>query len=155
LTEQLRDQLQATLSGSYTLERELGGGGMSRVFVAEELRLKRKVVVKVLSPELAQGISARAFDAAGQRDSAMVMYERYLATPFWIKLKVELDPMSRPAVHERLGQLYEARGDGENAAEQYRAFIDLWKNADPELQPRVAEARRRLAKVAPVERPRP
>jgi hypothetical protein len=128
---------------------------MSRVFVAEELRLKRKVVVKVLSPELAQGISARAFDAAGQRDSAMVMYERYLATPFWIKLKVELDPMSRPAVHERLGQLYEARGDGENAAEQYRAFIDLWKNADPELQPRVAEARRRLAKVAPVERPRP
>jgi hypothetical protein len=33
----LREQLQATLSGSYTLERELGGGGMSRVFVAEEL----------------------------------------------------------------------------------------------------------------------
>jgi serine/threonine-protein kinase len=48
----LRDQLQATLSGSYMLERELGGGGMSRVFVAEELRLKRQVVIKVLSPEL-------------------------------------------------------------------------------------------------------
>jgi len=32
----LREQLQATLEGSYTLERELGGGGMSRVFVAEE-----------------------------------------------------------------------------------------------------------------------
>lgn len=31
----LRDQLQTTLGGSYTLERELGGGGMSRVFVAE------------------------------------------------------------------------------------------------------------------------
>ena len=48
----LRDQLQATLSGSYMLERELGGGGMSRVFVAEELRLKRQVAIKVLSPEL-------------------------------------------------------------------------------------------------------
>jgi tetratricopeptide (TPR) repeat protein/tRNA A-37 threonylcarbamoyl transferase component Bud32 len=58
----IRSQLQSTLSGSYTLERELGGGGMSRVFVADELRLKRKVVVKVLSPELAQGISAERFE---------------------------------------------------------------------------------------------
>ena len=54
----LRDQLQSTLSGSYNLERELGGGGMSRVFLADELRLGRRVVVKVLSPELAAGISA-------------------------------------------------------------------------------------------------
>ena len=56
------DQLQTTLSGSYVLERELGGGGMSRVFVADELRLDRKVVVKVLSPELAAGISADRFE---------------------------------------------------------------------------------------------
>ncbi len=34
----LRDQLQTTLGTAYTLERELGGGGMSRVFVAEETR---------------------------------------------------------------------------------------------------------------------
>ena len=58
----LRSQLQETLSGSYTLERELGGGGMSRVFVADEIRLGRKVVVKVLSPELAAGISAERFE---------------------------------------------------------------------------------------------
>src|ERR1017187_5598183 len=58
----LRDQLQRTLSGSYTLERELGGGGMSRVFVAEETRLRRRVVIKVLSPELAQGISVERFE---------------------------------------------------------------------------------------------
>ena len=32
----LRDQLQATLGDAYTIERELGGGGMSRVFVAQE-----------------------------------------------------------------------------------------------------------------------
>src|SRR5262245_46443780 len=62
MTADIREQLQSTLSGSYTLERELGGGGMSRVFVADELRLKRKVVVKVLSPELAQGISAERFE---------------------------------------------------------------------------------------------
>ena len=41
-SSELRDQLQATLSGSYSLERELGRG-MSRVVVAEESRLKRKV----------------------------------------------------------------------------------------------------------------
>ncbi len=57
----LREQLQSTLGSAYTLERELGGGGMSRVFVADETRLRRKVVVKVLSPELAQGISAERF----------------------------------------------------------------------------------------------
>src|SRR5689334_2966418 len=58
----LRDQLQTTLGNTYTLERELGGGGMSRVFVAEENRLARKVVVKVLSPDLAQGLSADRFE---------------------------------------------------------------------------------------------
>ena len=58
----LQSQLQTTLSGSYTLERELGGGGMARVFVADEVRLGRKVVVKVLSPELAAGISGERFE---------------------------------------------------------------------------------------------
>ena len=57
----LRDQLQRTLGDSYQLERELGGGGMSRVFVAEERALGRKVVVKVLSPELAAGVSSERF----------------------------------------------------------------------------------------------
>ena len=57
----LRDQLQATLSGRYTLERELGGGGMSRVFVAEETALDRKVVIKVLPPETAAQVSLERF----------------------------------------------------------------------------------------------
>src|SRR5512146_2535265 len=58
----LRQQLETTLSGTYTLERELGGGGMSRVFVANELRLGRRVVVKVLSPELSAGINVERFE---------------------------------------------------------------------------------------------
>jgi TolB-like protein/Tfp pilus assembly protein PilF/tRNA A-37 threonylcarbamoyl transferase component Bud32 len=57
----LRDQLQRTLGSAYTLERELGGGGMSRVFVATETALARQVVVKVLLPELAVGVSAQRF----------------------------------------------------------------------------------------------
>src|SRR5919199_3834497 len=62
VTSDLREQLQSTLGSAYTLERELGGGGMSRVFVAEEPRLGRKVVVKVLAPELAAGVSAERFE---------------------------------------------------------------------------------------------
>ena len=58
----LREQLQSALGGAYTLGRELGGGGMSRVFLAEDTRLGRMVVVKVLSPELLAGISAERFE---------------------------------------------------------------------------------------------
>ncbi|MEW5915731.1 MAG: protein kinase [Gemmatimonadota bacterium] len=58
----LRQQLQESLGDAYMLERELGGGGMSRVFVADERRLNRKVVVKVLSPELAAGVNAERFE---------------------------------------------------------------------------------------------
>ena len=57
----LRDRLQAALGASYTLERELGGGGMSRVWVATETALGRQVVVKVIAPELTEGLSAERF----------------------------------------------------------------------------------------------
>ena len=58
----LRERVQESLSGTHTIERELGGGGMSRVFVASEHRLGRKVVVKILAPELAAAISAERFE---------------------------------------------------------------------------------------------
>src|SRR6476620_306262 len=58
---QIRELLQTSLGSTYALERELGGGGMSRVFVATETALHRRVVVKVLSPELAEGLSSDRF----------------------------------------------------------------------------------------------
>ncbi|MBI2796532.1 MAG: serine/threonine protein kinase [Gemmatimonadetes bacterium] len=61
MTDRLRDQLQAALGDTYTLERELGGGGMSRVFLAEERALGRRVVIKVLAPEQAADVSAERF----------------------------------------------------------------------------------------------
>ena len=54
-------RLQAALGAAYRIERELGGGGMSRVFVAEEVELGRRVVIKVLAPELAAGVSVDRF----------------------------------------------------------------------------------------------
>src|SRR6185503_19532387 len=57
----LRTQLQAALGDAYTLERELSGGGMSRVFVASDATLRRSIVVKVLPPELAADVSVARF----------------------------------------------------------------------------------------------
>ncbi|MDQ2930103.1 MAG: serine/threonine protein kinase, partial [Gemmatimonadota bacterium] len=54
-------RLQAALGDVYQLERELGGGGMSRLFVATERSLNRQVVIKVLPPELASEVSAARF----------------------------------------------------------------------------------------------
>ena len=57
----LRDQLQRSLGDSLVLEQELGGGGISRVFIAHEPSLGRKVVVKVLPPEMSQAVSVDRF----------------------------------------------------------------------------------------------
>jgi eukaryotic-like serine/threonine-protein kinase len=57
----VRQALQDTLGGAYAVERELGGGGMSRVFLARDLVLDRRVVVKVLPAELAAELSAERF----------------------------------------------------------------------------------------------
>ena len=61
MTSDVRDQIQQSLGGSYSLERELGSAGMSRVFVADDTALGRKVVMKVLHPDLAEGLSADRF----------------------------------------------------------------------------------------------
>ncbi|HZJ70930.1 MAG TPA: serine/threonine-protein kinase, partial [Planctomycetota bacterium] len=53
--------LQSSLADSYTIERELGGGGMSRVWLATETSLGRRVVLKVLPSPLAHALSADRF----------------------------------------------------------------------------------------------
>jgi len=57
----LQVRLQSALGAAYRIEQELGGGGMSRVFLAQERELGRRVVVKVLPPEMAAGVNAERF----------------------------------------------------------------------------------------------
>src|SRR2546428_12104371 len=57
----LQARLQAALGDAYQVERELGGGGMSRVFVATEASLHRAVVIKLLPPEFASEVSEARF----------------------------------------------------------------------------------------------
>src|SRR5256885_3560331 len=50
-------------------------------------------------------------------------------------------------IYKRLGEIYEAKNDLPRAASYYSKFLDLWKNADPALQPKVQDVKRRLAAI--------
>jgi Tol biopolymer transport system component len=58
---ELREQIQSALGSAYGVERELGGGGMSRVFVATETALGRRIVVKILPPDAMGALSIDRF----------------------------------------------------------------------------------------------
>lgn len=87
------------------------------------------------------GIGA-AYDRMGHADSALAYYERFLETPS--RKRYDSDPRWRGPVLERLGRLYEQRGEVELAVRRYRQFVTLWEEADPGLQPRVDAVRTRL-----------
>ena len=58
---EILERLQRGLGSSYQVERELGGGGMARIFVATDTTLGRRVVLKVLAPELAASLDIERF----------------------------------------------------------------------------------------------
>jgi len=57
----LLTELQAALASHYTIERELGRGGMACVFLAQDVKHRRPVAVKVLRPEVAAVVGAERF----------------------------------------------------------------------------------------------
>ncbi len=57
----LLDRLQTALAERYTIERELGRGGMATVYLAEDLKHHRRVALKVLRPELSPALGADRF----------------------------------------------------------------------------------------------
>src|SRR5688500_18439944 len=125
-TAGLRVELEAALSGAYTFERELGGGGMSRVFLAEETALGRRVVVKVLAPELAQELSAERF-AREIRLSARLQHPGIVpvlsagmagGVPYYTMPYIEGE-----SLRARLGRL--APGDGVPLAEAVGVLRDV------------------------------
>jgi tetratricopeptide (TPR) repeat protein len=85
-------------------------------------------------------------DVTGHADSAVTYLERYVAMreP---NGDVDLDYLA--ASYKRLGELYEGKGDVANAIKNYEIFVEMWKDAEPELQPKVAGVRAKLAKLRP------
>jgi len=90
---------------------------------------------------------ASLYDRQGQPDSARVLYERVVATPT-VMGHLAADRNALAPSYKRLGELYEAKGDRKKAADYYNRFVELWKNADPELQAGVKEVRARLGRLA-------
>lgn len=61
MSSDFQQRLQHAIDADFLIERELGGGGMSRVFLATERALQRRVVIKVLPPDLAAGVNVERF----------------------------------------------------------------------------------------------
>jgi tetratricopeptide (TPR) repeat protein len=90
---------------------------------------------------------ARAFDLSAMPDSAIALFERYLASPYWRTYIDSADAAHLAGAYKRLGELYESKNDLQRAATAYAKFVELWRNADPELQSKVEEVKSRLAAV--------
>ena len=87
-----------------------------------------------------------AYERAGMADSALAAYER--AAGRGTTWKPIGDAFGLAPSLRRLGELYEARGDREKALKYYGQFTELWKDADPVLQPKVREVKQRMAQLA-------
>jgi eukaryotic-like serine/threonine-protein kinase len=61
VTSPVIQALASTLAGRYAIERELGAGGMATVYLAQDLKHRRRVAIKVLRPELAAALGRERF----------------------------------------------------------------------------------------------
>ena len=91
-----------------------------------------------------------AYDLAQQPDSAIAAFSRYVNSTS-ILGRFPTDRFFLAGSYKRLGELLEAKGDRAGAAHNYAKFVELWKNADPALQPQVADVRKRLVRLSDVE----
>ncbi len=117
MTDTLRDSLQAALGAPFQLGRELGGGGMSRVFLARDTTF---------------GQAKRDADAARLLDRALpTVAPQIIVTPLMLK---------RAEIAERLG-------DRATARKWYARVVANWAGGDAPVQGTVVAARTGLARV--------
>ena len=90
--------------------------------------------------------SAIAWDRAGEADSAIAHYERAYRAP--VTDDGPEDPAFMPMGLMRLGELHDQKGDRNKALLYYGKFVELWRDADRDLQPKVADARARIAALS-------
>ena len=69
----------------------------------------------------------------------------------WLNTFVSISGAYWPLAYLYIGQAYEELGDAEQARNAYATFVDMWRDADPELQPLVEEARAALKRLGPLD----
>jgi tetratricopeptide (TPR) repeat protein len=89
----------------------------------------------------------RAFDKAGQTDSAQAYFEKYLAVPAVQDRRLPVEGRALATIQKRLGEIYDSKNERQKAIEHYAAFVDQWSAADPDVQPVVASVRKRLTEL--------
>ena len=89
---------------------------------------------------------AQSFTKLGQPDSALAYYQQYVSTGDMGRVRVDADHLA--AAYQQMGELYEVKGDRTHAVDSYEKMLDLWKSADPELQPIVRDVKQRVARLS-------
>jgi tetratricopeptide (TPR) repeat protein len=87
----------------------------------------------------------QAFEELGQPDSARSSYQDLVTIPEGGTVGRHY---SLPFALRRLGEMAETSGDKAAAIDYYTKLLDLWREAEPELQPRVKEIKRRIGELA-------
>ncbi len=131
---------RASISLNYTR----GLLAMARGEHEEAVRATRAAMAEA-NDDLGGMLLGMQYERAGLPDSAIAAYESYVA--YDSPVRIYWDQLFLPESLERLGALYDEKGDLDNAALYYAQFVELWEDADPVLQPRVEAARARLEAI--------
>jgi len=91
---------------------------------------------------------ADTYAAVGRLDEAAAQYDSLSMSALIDFRDIASYGILRPLGHERAATIYLALGDTASAIKHLAAFTELWRDADPELQPRVESAQRTLAQLA-------
>lgn len=109
---------------------------------APALAHHRRQIDRGVQPAQNHYALAETFRLGGEPDSAIVHYEAALVAP--TEDRLNFDAFLLPAALDRLGDLYLTVGQPERARAHLQRFLELWADADPDLQPRVRAIRSRL-----------
>ena len=136
----LGEDLARTVAG-YTSWLQEDHEGALRSFEAMPMKAGYTLIFvsELYAHSFARYLRATSLQATGRGDEAVEWYRTLSATPF--------EAAFRGPILLHQAEIREAAGDREGAVRLYREFVDLWRDADPELQPMVEEARAALRRL--------
>jgi tetratricopeptide (TPR) repeat protein len=143
-------EFEAAPDADHSEDAEIWGHGARGVIALTEGRLEDAIAVLRQFDEgntcatCASPWLSRAYDQLGQEDSVRVLYERFTELPSY---DLWYDGGHLAHAYQRLGEIYESHEDVEKAAEYYSRLLELWDDADPELQSWVETARSGLERI--------